>query len=58
MHIHRFTLLAPAAALLCAAAAQAATSVHDQYRADRAACAGEPADNLCVPDIGSFSSVA
>ena len=60
MHIHHFTLLAPAAALLCAAAAQAATSVHDQYRADRAACAGEPAESraACIREAGAAAQAA
>ncbi|WP_416400831.1 hypothetical protein [Alicycliphilus denitrificans] len=60
MHIHRFTLLAPAAALLFAAAAQSATSVHDQYRADRAACAGEPAESraACIREAGAAAQAA
>ncbi|MBS0292213.1 MAG: hypothetical protein JSS01_06805 [Proteobacteria bacterium] len=49
------TLLAPAALLLCATVAQAAPSAHQQYLADRAACASEPAADraACIREAGA-----
>ncbi|MBS0391430.1 MAG: hypothetical protein KGM60_11510 [Comamonadaceae bacterium] len=59
MRLLHAALLAPAALLLCSAV-QAAPNAHQQYLADRAACASGPAADraACIREAGAAAQAA